>query len=119
MARLSICIPTYNRFRFLQWTLARLRSDFVDAELVVSDNASTDDTGWCMKTANMGQDIYLRQDTNIGPFPNMFAALSAATGHYAVYCADDDYLKPAEIARGIAYLDAHPEVAAYCAPCEI
>jgi glycosyltransferase involved in cell wall biosynthesis len=115
MAQLSICIPTYNRLEFLKWTLRRLHANFPQAEIIVSDNHSDDfvplHDSWISR--------YIRQDSNIGPFPNMLAALSAATGDYAVYCADDDYLLPAHVATGIAYLEAHPEVAAYCAPCEI
>ena len=122
-AQLSICIPTHNRWEFLKWTLGKLRRDFPSAEICVSDNASADDT-WRLRF--LGQiridcavNRVIHQPENIGPFPNMFAALSMATRQYAVYCADDDYLLPAGIARGIAYLDSHPDVAAYCAPCEI
>jgi hypothetical protein len=116
--KLSVCIPTLERYPFLVWTLDRLKRDLPEAELVVSDNASSDFTRWPDGYLT-DHDQYLRQSSNIGAFPNMFAALSAANGQYAVYCADDDYLLPEQIAVAIAYLDAHPEVAAYCAPCEI
>lgn len=112
---LSICIPTFERWPFLAWTLDRLGRDFPDAEIVVSDNCSASAAQEPFRTPAR----WIWQDSNIGPFPNMLAAFSAATGDYAVYCADDDYVLPDEIARGIDYLDRHPEVAAYCAPCEI
>jgi glycosyltransferase involved in cell wall biosynthesis len=111
---LSICVPTWNRSKFLKWSLERLSYDFPDADIVVSDNASTDDT----RTVGLNY-RYIRQDSNIGAFPNMFAALSAAKGDYAVYCADDDYLLPGPMAAAIAFMDEHPEVQAYCAPCEL
>jgi glycosyltransferase involved in cell wall biosynthesis len=115
MARLSLCIPTFNRCAFLEWTLNRLIEDFPAAQIVISDNDSSDGTN----ALAHGYRGYRRQSINIGAFPNMLAALKGATGTYAVYCADDDYLLPNQVAAGIAYLDAHPEVAAYCAPCEI
>ena len=124
---LSICIPTYQRPKFLRWTLNRLIRDFPCAQIVVSDNDNPNNElteVWCL--CNDGPVAwpvdaidYYPQPSNIGAFSNMFAALSAAKGDYAVYCADDDYLLPEQIAIGIEYLDSHPEVAAYCAPCEI
>lgn len=125
--KLSICVPTYQRPKFLRWTLDRLLRDFPTAQIVVSDNDNPNNElteVWCL--CNDGPVAwpvdaidYRQQSSNIGAFPNMFAALSAATGEYAVYCADDDYLLPEEVSRGTTYLDAHPEVAAYCAPCEV
>ena len=44
---LSICIPTYNRAEILRRTLAKITSDKdfdEDIEIVISDNASTDNT---------------------------------------------------------------------------
>lgn len=112
---LSICIPTCNRFPFLEWTLGKLMTDFSIADIAVSDNASTDDT----RSLSRLPLRYMCQPRNIGAFPNMLAAFQMAKGDYAVYCADDDYLLPGPVAAGIAYLDSHPEVAAFCAPCEI
>ncbi len=117
---LSICIPTYNRYDYLLWTLGKLRDSFPNAEIIVSDNASTDRTPMARVRGDLPHfDHYLAQSTNIGPFPNMLAALEASTRKYAVYCADDDYLLPAQIEAGIAYLESHPTCAAYCAPCEV
>ena len=42
--KLSICIPTYNRAAFLKWTLERTEKDFPGTKIVVSDNASSDET---------------------------------------------------------------------------
>ena len=106
---LSICIPTYRRPDFLQWTLDRLIRDFPFAEIVVSDN---DQSGYLPEGVR-----YLQQKENIGPFENLRSALLAGSGDYCVYCADDDYLLPGPLQAGIEYLDAHPEVVYYCAPC--
>lgn len=112
---LSICIPTYKRQRYLEWTCKRLRADFPDAMLVISDNFSNHGNGVGRRYA----DHFIAQSSNIGAFANMLAALTAVEHGYAVYCADDDYLLPDEVNRAIAFLDANPEVAAYCAPCEV
>lgn len=113
---LSICIPTYNRFKFLQWTLERTRRDFPDAEIVVSDNASSDDT----RTVQLDPQVrYVCQEANIGPFANFRAALLAGTSKYVCYLADDDYLLPRPVQSGILYLEEHPGVVCYYAPCQL
>lgn len=111
---LSICIPTYNRFPFLKWTLERTIRDFPSAKIIVSDNASTDDT----RTIQM-KCRYIRQSTNIGPFPNLRAALLASHTKYCTYLGDDDYLLPEQVQKGIDFLEANPEVGAYYAPCQL
>jgi glycosyltransferase involved in cell wall biosynthesis len=119
---LSICIPTYDRCKFLQWTINRLLDDFPATPIYVSDNASNDGTWWlcCDGPIAWPNSIgYIRQPTNIGPFPNMREALLGPTTKYVVYCADDDYLLPGGVERGLQYLDAHPECVAYYAPCEL
>lgn len=113
---LSICIPGYNRPGFLRYTLHKLKADFPDAEVIVSDDGST----WNMSSVSNTPGIrWIQQPKNIGAFPNHRAALQAATRKYAMYCADDDYPLAGEVQRGIEYLDAHPECSAYIAPCEI
>jgi glycosyltransferase involved in cell wall biosynthesis len=123
---LSVCIPTYNRQPFLHWTLNRLLRDFDrETDIVVCDNASTDGTRTLVTDGPLawpgpgeeGEIRYMRQSSNIGAFPNMRAALLLAERDYAVYCGDDDYLIPERVDEAIAYLDAHPEVIAYFAPC--
>jgi glycosyltransferase domain-containing protein len=112
---LSICIPTYNRYEFLKWTVVKLKKLHVEHEIVISDNASEDDTK-CIQLQGVR---YFRQPENIGAFPNMRTALLEATGKYAVFCADDDYLLAEPLQQAIDYLEAHPEVSAYYAPCRL
>jgi glycosyltransferase involved in cell wall biosynthesis len=114
MHDLSICIPTYARYPFLKWTLDKTTADFPDAKLIVSDNCSQDET----KTIEV-KGRYIRQQTNIGAFPNMRAVLLASHTKYCVYLGDDDYLLPGEVQKGIDFLEANPKVLAYYAPCQL
>lgn len=113
---LSICIPTYNRAEFLDWTLTNTVATFPQAKIVVSDNASADHTREVVRKHN-GR--YIRQSKNIGAFPNMRAALLAGNTKYVVFLGDDDYLVPEEVQKGVDFLEAHPEVSAYYAPCQL
>ena len=117
MKDLTICIPTFNRAEFLHWTTARTINDFpTSTRIVVSDNAADDALyHFCEKRGIS----YIAQATNIGAFPNMQAALLEADTKYCVFLADDDYLLPNEVAKGIEYLEANPDVVAYYAPCQL
>lgn len=114
MQQLSICIPTFNRAPFLEWTVAKTVQDFPEAKIIISDNHSTDATATATWPGR-----YIRQATNIGAFPNMRAALLASHTKYAVYLGDDDYLLPDEVQKGIDFLEANPAVLAYYAPCQL
>jgi glycosyltransferase involved in cell wall biosynthesis len=112
MKDLTICIPTFQRDAFLQWTLAKTLADFPLAKVIVSDNAKS--------TLELPPSVrYIRQPQNIGAFPNMRAALLAASTKYCTFLGDDDYLLPEEVQKGIDFLETHPEVLVYYAPCQL
>lgn len=113
MKDLTICIPTFNRDPFLQWTLDRTIADFgTSQKIIVSDNGKS-------KLTYAPNVRYLRQPQNIGAFPNMRAALLAASTKYCMFLGDDDYLLPEEVQKGIDFLETHSEVLVYFAPCEL
>ena len=119
--KLSICIPTYNRAPFLDRVLTHLRDDAVlpfDFEIVVSDNASTDDTGNVVKRyADAGLQIrYLKQAANSGLEPNFCSAMRHARGEYTVYLADDDFLVFDKLIRVVECLDQNPGISAVYTP---
>lgn len=119
MNKLSICIPTYNRYPFLKWTLNKTGKDFPKSTIIISNNASTDDTRTCIRQLWGSRTEFIEQETNIGAFPNMCAVLLAAQTKYCVYLGDDDYLLPDEVQKGIDFLDEHLEIDYYCAPCQL
>lgn len=92
---LSICIPTYNRAKFLNRSLKSLTSqEFFQktnaVEIVISDNCSTDDTSEiCKKYVKMfpNKVFYHRNEENIKD-KNFEKALSLANGVYLKLCND-------------------------------
>ena len=90
----SICIPTYNRASMLREAVtSALAQDYANLEVVVSDNASTDDTSKVVNEFNDPRIKYFRNSVNIGVFQNFSkAAYKYARGKYAMLLADDDYL---------------------------
>ena len=117
---LSLCVPTYNRAAFLDYFLTHIAgANFpFPIEIVVSDNASTDNTKDIIDkhTAN-GQVIsYYRHETNQGVTANYYSALRRGRGRFVMYVADDDLLIPDALVEAVQFLMDNPSVMAAYAP---
>lgn len=111
--RLSICIATRNRARFLESTLASIIAGPEDSvELVILDGASTDDTTAVVERAKERFPAirYQRQDVNGGFDRDYAAAVELATGDYCWLMSDDDHLKPGAVARVLTALEGDPSL---------
>ncbi len=97
--KISILIPTYNRSVMLKDCIESvLKQDYPDLEVVVSDNASVDDTPEMMKQYAGDKRVrYYRNEKNLGVIPNWKKLLyDYATGEYGKLLCDDDYLEDRE-----------------------
>lgn len=110
MPRLSIVVPTRNRSRWLRECVTSLLATRVDCEVVVSDNASDDDTEATMRAFADPRVRYLRQPHDIGAMANYELLLGEAKGDVVCCFGDDDRALPSGIEKKLAILDAHPEV---------
>jgi glycosyltransferase involved in cell wall biosynthesis len=95
LPRISVLIPTFNRARYLPQALdSALRQDHANLEVVLLDNASTDDTA--AVAARYSRDPRfrsVRNETNIGMVGNWRRGLDEhATGEWFLLLSDDDYL---------------------------
>jgi glycosyltransferase involved in cell wall biosynthesis len=110
--RLSIGVPTHNGERFLAAALdSLLAQTFDDLELLIRDNASTDDTqSICESYARRDPRIHYRRNaSNLGAARNFNLLLEDAQGEYFKWAADDDLLAPEFVEQCIARLDREPE----------
>lgn len=106
--RLSICIATYNRGRFIGETLNSILSQMSpEVELVVVDGASPDNTLEVMASYVLAypEIRYFREVENSGIDADYDKAVGYATGQYCWLMTDDDLLKPGAIERALAELD--------------
>lgn len=113
---LSICIPTYNRLRYLQELIGSLLSQ-IDAqpentiELLVSNNASTDGTAdFC---ASIGKPYFRHwtNERNVGGDRNFLKCIREADGDYIWLVGDDDIVPPGAVARVVDLLETeHPDL---------
>lgn len=106
--RISIGLPVYNGARFIEETLnSILAQTYSDFELIISDNASTDQTEViCRAYAAKDRRIrYYRNHKNLGLGRNYSRVFELATGEYFKWAASDDLCKPDHLARCLAVLD--------------
>jgi abequosyltransferase len=99
--KLSICIPTYNRATVLRATLDTIIAQVTsDCEIVISDNASTDETQQVVAeyAKHLPRFRYVKQSTNEGFDCNTDRVVELARGEYCWLVPDDDPLKPEAIA---------------------
>lgn len=96
---LTICIPTYNRAKKLDYSLScferELKSvDISSLEFFISDNCSQDNTGEIIqKYKEKGMPIiYSRNKNNIGPDNNFLKCFYYAKSKYLWLLGDDDFL---------------------------
>jgi glycosyltransferase involved in cell wall biosynthesis len=107
--RLTVLLPTYNRAaslpRAIDSVLAQTRGDF---ELLISDNASTDDTkDVCARYAELDRRVrHFRQPINRGPIPNFNWLLEQARSEFVLLLADDDWLDADYVERCVEAIEA-------------
>ncbi|MBL7733078.1 MAG: glycosyltransferase [Chitinophagaceae bacterium] len=95
---LSVCIPTYNREKYLDICLGQFCKAVAaypgKIELIVSDNCSSDGTaGVVEKYQAEGHPIqFIRNPENIGADRNITGCLSHCSGEYTWVFGDDDLL---------------------------
>lgn len=110
---LSICIPTYNRAPFLRKALESVVPQLSeDMEIVISDNASEDDTASVVQEyCRPGRAIrYHVQSRNEGPDRNYLKVIELARGRYCWFLGSDDALLPGAVRRIRNEMSAGPDV---------
>lgn len=123
MLKVSVIIPTYNRAAFLsQCVESVLRQDYSNLEVVISDNASTDDTAATAARYLSDQRVrYFRNSVNLGMVPNQRKGLfDYATGDWAIVLDDDDYFFDASyISKAMRLASEYHDVVIVHANCRI
>ncbi len=112
-ARVTIGVPAYNAGRYLPQALdSLLAQTYTDLEIVVSDNASTDDTGDIAReyAARDPRVRYSRNPENIGAGRNFIRCVELARGELFRWASADDLSAPTFVERCVEVLDANPDV---------
>lgn len=91
----SVCIPNYNYAHYLKETVdSVLSQSFQDFEIIIVDNASTDQSWELMQSFNDPRIKVYKNEFNVGFAPNLQLATEKALGKYINLLSADDKMKP-------------------------
>jgi glycosyltransferase involved in cell wall biosynthesis len=111
--RLSVGLPVYNSSAYVAESIeAILGQTFTDFDLIISDNASTDDTGdICRRYLKQDPRVrYFRQPRNIGLSPNHNFCVEQSEAELFKWAAGDDLYARDLLEKCVAALDENPKV---------
>jgi glycosyltransferase involved in cell wall biosynthesis len=110
-------MPVYNGGRFLRAALAALLSqDYSNFEIIISDNASTDETAAiCQEYALADLRIkYYGVDESKEPAWNFARVYELSRGEYFMWAAHDDIRHPQYLSRCVEALEQNPRALFCC-----
>jgi glycosyltransferase involved in cell wall biosynthesis len=113
--KVSIVMPVYNGMEWLDRTVGFLLvSDFTDFEFIMIDDGSSDGSYEKLLefAAADGRVKVYKNETNMGIAKTRNRGMALARGKYIAPMDQDDWSLPGRLGAEVAYLDAHPDVAA-------
>jgi glycosyltransferase involved in cell wall biosynthesis len=109
--KISVCIPAYNCSGYLKQTLESvLHQSLQDFEIIVYDDASTDDTPQVVAAVRNRRARYFRNCRNLGVAATRNHCLNVARGKYIAWLDADDRYHSDMLATHSAILDCYPNV---------
>lgn len=115
---ISIGLPVYNGERYIASAIdSILKQTFVDFEIIISDNASIDNTaGICKKYCSKDSRVkYFRNNKNLGSAKNFNRVFELSSGDYFRWHSADDLCAPTLLEECKKVLDTKKSIA-LCAP---
>lgn len=108
----SIIIPTYNQCAFIKDAVdSALAMNHDNFEVLVADDASTDDTPTVLKKIRDKRLRCIRNETNKGRVANYRNALVQAKGDWVVICDGDDYYTDTDfLSKAAKVIALHPDI---------
>jgi glycosyltransferase involved in cell wall biosynthesis len=119
LPKVSVIIPTHNRADFLRGALSSvLNQTYQNFEIIVVDDASTDDTAKVVAAFNDERIRFLQHENNRGGSAARNTGILASQCDYIAFLDDDDEWLPDKLRKQIEVLVACPqEVGGVCTGC--
>lgn len=109
--RVSVLLPVYNGAPFLAASIdSVLSQSFTDIELLILNDGSTDNSAAIAKSYSDSRIRYFERP-NMGLPATLNEGARLARGEFLFRQDQDDLSHPSRVARQVAYLDEHPDVA--------
>ena len=107
----SVCIGTYNRARDLRECLDSVFAQtYRNFEVVVADNASTDDTVAVARSYGERVKVICRPSNSGMCSTTRNEAVRQARGDYVAFLDSDDAWLPEKLAKQVRFLEEHPAI---------
>lgn len=120
--KVSIGLPVYNGEEFIAEAIRSvLDQSYVDFELIISDNNSTDKTiEICNYYAKLDKRIKLyKHDENIGMVENFNFLIENSWGEYVCWLSHDDYWSPKYLEILLYEFNNNQELTTVISPCRL
>jgi glycosyltransferase involved in cell wall biosynthesis len=109
----SICIPAFNSEETIASTIQSiLAQTYNNLEIIVLDNASTDNTPDVISKFNDKRLILIRNEINIGAEANFTKGVNLAKGEFVALFHADDIYDHQIIEKQVHVFEKYPEVGA-------
>ena len=111
MLKISVVIPTHNGAKHILETIdSALAQDYPNLEIVISENASTDNTLELIQHLDYPNLVVHTTPKDLTCGGNYTKLMEVATGDILVYICDDDVFLHCHVIRDIALLFRNPEI---------
>jgi GT2 family glycosyltransferase len=109
---LSVVVPTYNAGRYVAEAIASvLNQDFMDFELLIVDDGSTDDTALALQPFGADERVrMLRNERNMGLIATLHRAYAECRAPLIARMDSDDICDLSRFSKQVAFLRANPDV---------
>ena len=106
----SVVIPVYNRAKLIGRALESVfTQSFQDFEVIIVDDASTDDLGTALKPFDDPRMQIVTHEKNRGAGAARNTGIRASRGKYIAFLDSDDEWTRRKLARQVAYLETAPD----------
>jgi len=111
VARVSVCVPTFNPGVHLKPALDTVLSQtFTDFELIIVDDCSSEEVETIVFQIDDPRIRFFRNEANLGLVGNWNRCIDLASGEYVSIFHQDDLMDRENIGSKTAILDLYPQV---------
>ena len=109
MQKVSIVIPTHNRAHLIRRAIGSvLNQIYQDFEIIIVDDASTDNTREVVESLNDQRIRYIRHENKRGAAAARNTGITSASGKYIAFQDSDDKWLPEKLGRQVEILESSP-----------
>jgi len=109
----SVVIPSYNQSGYIEKAInSVLSQDFVDIELLISDDASPDISWEVIQRIKDPRIRTFQQQKNIGPVGNLVFLIKESRSKYIALLNSDDFWLPGKLAKQVEIMESDSNLGA-------